>query len=148
MNRPVGETLKKSLESTKVEYVRLGSSGLRVSWPILGTMAFGAKSLVPWMLDDEAGLEMLKAAYDRGINTWDTANTYANGAGERVISMALDKFNIPREKVVIMTKCYSYVGQSPDVIGTADGHLLGGSKDYVNQGGEYSDICFAKVAAP
>lgn len=33
-----------------------------------------------WVEDDEAKVfELLKGAYDRGLNTWDTANVYSNG---------------------------------------------------------------------
>lgn len=51
-------------------------------------------------------MELLKAAYDMGINTWDTANMYSNGASEEIVGKALKKYNIPRHKVVIMTKCF------------------------------------------
>lgn len=41
-----------------------------------------------------------------GINTWDTANMYSNGASEEIVGKALKKYDIPRHKVVIMTKCF------------------------------------------
>ena len=41
-----------------------------------------------------------------GINTWDTANMYSNGASEEIIGKALKRHNIPRHKVVIMSKCH------------------------------------------
>lgn len=41
-----------------------------------------------------------------GINTWDTANMYCNGASEEIIGKALKKHEIPRHKVIIMTKCF------------------------------------------
>jgi aryl-alcohol dehydrogenase-like predicted oxidoreductase len=56
---------------------------------------------------------LLKAAYNRGLNTWDTANSYSNGASERIIGKALKQFGIPREKVVILTKCNFAVGETP-----------------------------------
>lgn len=31
------------------------------------------------MSDEEKVMELLKGAYDRGLNTWDTANAYSNG---------------------------------------------------------------------
>jgi aryl-alcohol dehydrogenase-like predicted oxidoreductase len=63
----------------------------------------------PWTLDEEAGLELLKAAYDNGINTWDTADTYSNGKSEIIIGKALKKYNIPRQKVVILSKIFNPV---------------------------------------
>lgn len=68
------------------------------------------------------------------MNTWDTANVYSNGVSERIIGKAIKKYNIPREKVIILSKCYGYVGEEPGIRGfiypeTRD------AKDYVNQGG-------------
>lgn len=64
----------RSINETKVEYKRLGKSGLRVSVPILGAMSFGTKDWQPWVIEEDEALPLLKAAYDRGLNTWDTAN--------------------------------------------------------------------------
>lgn len=54
------------MNATKVEYVQLGSSGLRVSAPILGTMGIGSKDWQNWVVEEDEGLELLKAAWDRG----------------------------------------------------------------------------------
>lgn len=48
-----------------------------------------------------------------GVNTWDTANMYSNGKSEEIIGKALKKYNIPRHKVVIMTKLHWAVGEDP-----------------------------------
>lgn len=45
--------LAASLESTKVEYVRLGKSGLKVSVPIFGAMSIGDPQWASWILDEE-----------------------------------------------------------------------------------------------
>ena len=131
-------SLQKGIDATKVEYVKLGSSGLRISLPILGGMSLGSKKWAPFVLDEEESLDLLKAAYDRGINTWDTANAYSNGISEEVLGKAIQKFNIPRKKLVIMTKCCLYVGEEPTVNAARFGQQLNQSKDYVNQGGEYN----------
>lgn len=60
----------------------------------------------PWILPESEALPLLKKAYDLGINTWDTADTYSNGQSEVIIGKALTNFSIPRSKVVIMTKLY------------------------------------------
>ena len=64
----------RSINETKAEYKQLGKSGLRVSIPIFGAMSFGDTKWQPWVIEEEAALPLLKAAYDRGLNTWDTAN--------------------------------------------------------------------------
>lgn len=56
---------------------------------------------------------MLKAAYDQGLNTWDTANAYSNGYSETIIGKAIKAYDIPREEVVILTKCNFAVGEEP-----------------------------------
>jgi hypothetical protein len=53
---------------------RLGKSGLKVSRIILGCMSYGSAEWQGWVLDEKAGLEHIKAAYDAGINAFDTAD--------------------------------------------------------------------------
>lgn len=60
----------RSIKETKAEYKRLGNSGLRVSVPILGAMSFGDPAWFPWVVKEDEALPLLKAAYDRGLNTW------------------------------------------------------------------------------
>ncbi|PMD52873.1 aldo-keto reductase-like protein [Hyaloscypha bicolor E] len=91
-----------------MEYVQLGKSGLKVSKVILGTMTFGDPSRsMSWTLPEAQALPILKRAFDLGINTWDTADTYSNGDSERIIGKALREYCIPRERVVLLSKCYA-----------------------------------------
>lgn len=60
---------------------------------------------------------------------------YSNGASEVVVGKALKKYNIPREKVIIMTKCYWGVGEEPNVNHYMNRAAFEGAKDYVNQHG-------------
>ncbi|KAH9210174.1 oxidoreductase [Leptodontidium sp. 2 PMI_412] len=108
------ETQKK--KGYKMQYQRLGKSGLKISRIILGCMSFGSPtwSGSPWVLDSSTALPLLKAAYDAGINTWDTANTYSNGESETIIGAALKEYAIPRSRVVIMTKVYYPVMEGTD----------------------------------
>mgnify|MGYP002717526988 FL=1 len=69
-------------------------------------MSYGTPKWVDWVLDEDASIEMLGHAFKCGINTWDTADSYSMGKSEEVIGKALRQLNIPRERVVIMTKCY------------------------------------------
>ena len=59
-----------------------------------------------WVLDEDKALPLLKAAFDKGLNTWDTADFYADGESERIVGKAIQKYNIPREQLVVMSKCY------------------------------------------
>ncbi|KAM3079981.1 CSG1/SUR1-like protein [Clarireedia jacksonii] len=91
---------------TKMEYTRLGKSGLKISKVILGTMSFGSSEWRGWVINEDEALPLLKHAYDVGLNTWDTADIYSNGKSEEIIGKALKKYSIPRNKVVILSKCY------------------------------------------
>ncbi|KAF5349903.1 hypothetical protein D9757_013623 [Collybiopsis confluens] len=90
--------------SNIVKYKRLGTSGLKISVPILGAMGMGSPKWLPWVVEENEALLVLKAAWDRGINTIDTANTYSNGESER--------YQIPRNQILIFTKCYGIVARS------------------------------------
>jgi hypothetical protein len=46
-------SLKKSLENSKAEYVRLGKSGLKISVPIMEAMSLGSKHWAPWLIEEE-----------------------------------------------------------------------------------------------
>lgn len=74
-------------------------------------MTFGSSKWEgsPWVLDEDESLKVIKKAYDLGINTWDTADMYSNGKSEEIVGKALKTFNIPRSKVVIMTKIFNPV---------------------------------------
>jgi aryl-alcohol dehydrogenase-like predicted oxidoreductase len=52
-----------------------------------------------------------------------------------VIAKAIKKYNLPREKLVIMTKCYRYVSEQTELRTILYREQLPKLKDYVNQGG-------------
>ncbi|KAH8724912.1 aldo-keto reductase-like protein [Phaeosphaeriaceae sp. PMI808] len=135
------------LKESKAEYVRLGKSGLKVSVPIFGAMSIGSSKWMPWVLDEEASLPLLKAAYDRGLTTWDTANVYSNGASEEVIGKAIKKYDLPRHKLVILTKCYAYVGEDTSLRTMQHTKDMPQLKDYTNQGGLSRQAIFNSVNA-
>ncbi|KAH8705278.1 aldo-keto reductase [Talaromyces proteolyticus] len=139
---------KQGFEATQVKYAKLGSSGLRVSLPILGGMSFGHKDWREWVEDDEEEVgKLLKGAYDRGLNTWDTANVYSGGVSEEMIGRAIKKYEIPRHKIIIMTKCYFPSGEQPAVNYLKYPELFPRHKDYVNQYGLSRAAIFNAVTA-
>jgi aryl-alcohol dehydrogenase-like predicted oxidoreductase len=140
-----------------MEYARLGSSGLKVSKVILGAMSYGTPKWQEWVLDEEKSLPLLKHAYDVGINTWDTANIYSHGVSEKIIGKALKQYDIPRNKVVILSKCYFGVnetGSFPQIgietsvndgemvnrIGLSRKHILDAVDKSVERLGTYIDV--------
>ncbi|CCO33011.1 Putative aryl-alcohol dehydrogenase C977.14c [Rhizoctonia solani AG-1 IB] len=93
-----------STNSPKMTYVRLGNSGLKVSRLILGLASYGNKSMEEWVLGEEEGIAHIKAAYDAGIQTFDTANSYSYGESERILGKAIKQHSLPRDEIVVMTK--------------------------------------------
>lgn len=89
----------------------------------------------------------MKAAYDQGLNTWDTANVYSNGLSEVVVGKALKKYQIPRHKVVILTKCYHAVSEDPAGIYYFNRSAFQASKDYQNNFGLSRAAIYNQVEA-
>jgi len=80
-----------------LRYRQLGDSDLQVSEICLGTWTtFGGS------LDDDAAIALVDAAFDAGINFFDTANTYSEGRSEEVLGRALAAR--PRDSYVLATK--------------------------------------------
>ncbi|KAI9804254.1 MAG: hypothetical protein M1833_007061 [Piccolia ochrophora] len=141
----VPKSLQDSLDSSKAEFRRLGKSGLKISVPVLGSMSYGDPAWMDWVLDEEKSLPLLKAAYDRGITTWDTANVYSNGVTETIIGKALKKYDLPRHKIVIMSKCYGTVGEETGLRTLFFSKEINKSKDYINQRGLSRQAVFNAV---
>src|SRR6266480_7586291 len=97
-----------------MQYVNLGSTGMKVSRLCLGTMTYGTSKWRPWILDEEDSRPFIREALEAGINFFDTANMYSNGASEEVVGRALRDF-AKRDEVVIATKVF--FPMRPDVNG-------------------------------
>jgi aryl-alcohol dehydrogenase-like predicted oxidoreductase len=87
-----------------MEYTTLGSTGMSVSRICLGCMSFGDTDWREWVLDEQAGIELVERAIDLGINFFDTANMYSMGGSERVLGEALAGYD--RDEQVVATKGY------------------------------------------
>jgi len=89
------------------EYNQLGNSGLHVAPVIVGCMSYGDKRWLPWVLEDEDEImKLLKKCYDAGLRTFDTADVYSNGRSEILLRKFMEKYNIARNKIQILTKLY------------------------------------------
>lgn len=81
-----------------MEYRKLGTTGEELSALGLGCMGM---SFAYGPTDDKESLATLEKALDLGVNFWDTADMYGNGANEELISKVL----VPnRDKIFIATK--------------------------------------------
>lgn len=89
-----------------MRYNLLGKTGLLVSEICLGTMTFGGKGFWEQMggIDQETVNDLLKTAFDSGVNFIDTANVYSFGMSETMTGEAIKKLGLPRNEFVIATK--------------------------------------------
>ncbi|KFZ05642.1 hypothetical protein V502_09951, partial [Pseudogymnoascus sp. VKM F-4520 (FW-2644)] len=97
-------------------------------------MSFGTDKWQDWVLNEDKALPLLEYAFKKGINTWDTADSYSNGLSEEIIGKALRKYSIPRSRIVIMTKCFFGVDESGEQRSIAGFHKQD-TPEWVNQGG-------------
>lgn len=79
---------------------RLGRTGLRVSEIGFGCWAIGGGSYGP--VRDEDSLEALEAAWNSGVNFFDTADTYGEGHSETLVGRFLKEK--PRDRIILATK--------------------------------------------
>ncbi|WP_174802685.1 aldo/keto reductase [Martelella limonii] len=105
-----------------MRYNRLGNSGLKVSELCLGTMTFGTSEGI-WKhiggLDQNGADDLVKIAFDAGINFLDTANVYSEGRSEEITGQALKNLSIPRDQVVIASKVFGAMGEGVNQRGSS-----------------------------
>jgi len=102
------------LNSTAMEYVNLGKSDLKVSRICLGCMSYGDpnKGTLKWVLKEDEGRMFIRHALELGINFFDTANMYSEGASEEILGRAL-RDHARRNEVVVATKVFFPMESDP-----------------------------------
>ena len=108
-----------------MDYVQLGTTGMRVSRICLGTMTYGTPQWRDWVLDEAASRPFIQKAIDAGITFFDTADMYSVGASEQVVGQALKDF-AKRDDVVLATKVYNPMGSGPNDRGLSRKHIMSG----------------------
>jgi aryl-alcohol dehydrogenase-like predicted oxidoreductase len=107
-----------------MEYIRFGPTGMKVSRICLGCMSYGRiTERWPWALEEEQSRPFIQRALELGINFFDIADVYSNGASEEVVGKALREF-ASRDEVVITTKVYFEMGPKPNDRGLSRKHIL------------------------
>ena len=84
-----------------MQYRRLGSSGLQLS-----ALSFGAWATFGNRVARGEARNLVAAAWDHGISFFDNAETYANGAAERVMGDVIADLRLPRDGFVVSSKVY------------------------------------------
>ena len=100
-----------------MNYRNLGASGLKVSEIALGSWTTYGGSVGA---DDTTAI--VRRAFEAGVNLFDTADVYVKGEAERALGVAIRE--LPREQLVIATKCMGRVWEGPLGRGLSRKHIF------------------------
>jgi aryl-alcohol dehydrogenase-like predicted oxidoreductase len=107
-----------------MEYRQLGRSGLRVPALSFGTATFGGRNefFQRWgKTDVDEATRLVDICLDAGVNFFDTADIYSDGASEEILGAALKG---KRERALISTKAAFRLGEGPNDVGSSRYHLV------------------------
>ncbi|KAK6362584.1 hypothetical protein TWF730_000041 [Orbilia blumenaviensis] len=128
-----------------MEFRYLGPTGLKVSiFSLGGWMSYGKH------VTGNPVKECLQAAWDHGINYFDTAESYFKGESEIAMGQALKELDWPREEYVISTKIFFGTGRKePNTRGLSKKHIVEGLKQSLKRLQlDYVDVVFAHRMDP
>jgi len=134
------QTVKYEFDPKNMPFRRLGPSGLRVPVFSLG----GWLTLGGTVVGDPVK-DIIKAAFDAGINMFDTAETYANGKSEVEMGRVIKELGLRRTDLVITTKIFWGAGRKgPNDQGLSRKHIIEGTKESLERLQlDYVDVIFA-----
>lgn len=128
-----------------MRYRRLGRSGLQVSEVSLGSwLTFGK------LITDDTAAELMKLAYDSGINFFDNAEIYSRGESERVMGRILKKMEWPRDTWIVSSKVFFGAGgKLPTQLGLHRKHVVEACHDALKRlQADYLDLYFCHRPDP
>jgi aryl-alcohol dehydrogenase-like predicted oxidoreductase len=124
-----------------MEYRYLGTSGFKVPALGFGAGTFGGKGPLfsAWgNTDIEEAKRLIGICLDAGVNLFDTADVYSDGASESILGAALKG---RREQAIISTKLTLRAGDGPNDIGASRHHLITGVERALKRlGTDYIDL--------
>src|SRR4030067_680640 len=104
-----------------MEYRYLGKSGLQVS-----ALSLGAWVTMGGQVDESTSYEIMKIAYESGVNFFDNAESYSHGNAEVVMGNVIKKAGWKRSDFVISTKLF-WGGRNPNQTGLSRKHIFEGA---------------------
>ena len=104
-----------------MQYNKLGRAGIRIS-----EISFGSWITFGKQIDLAQVKTLMHAAFDHGINFFDSAESYSHGDAEVLMGKALKEFR--REDIVVSTKIF-WGGNGPNDTGLSRKHLIEGTKN-------------------
>ena len=107
-----------------MEYVNLGSTGLRVSRICLGMMSYGKHESREWALEEHDAEPIVRRAVEAGITFFDTADVYNGGQSEVITGRLLRKLFGMREEYVVATKVHGETMPGENGRGLSRKHIM------------------------
>ncbi|GIS53676.1 hypothetical protein Ct9H90mP29_07180 [bacterium] len=101
-----------------MNYRRLGKTGLKVS-----ELSYGSWVTFSFQLKLDDATNMMKLAYDPGINFFDNAEAYASGRSEMIMGDAIKNLGWSRDSFVISSKVF-WGGDRPTQRGLSHKHII------------------------
>jgi len=121
-------------QKVPMKYNHLGKSGIKVSTIGLGFMDIQDQNLIT---------QLVKTAWENGVNFFDNAEFYGQGKVETFFGNALKELKIPREDIVISTKIF-WGGQGVNRVGLSRKHIIEGATNSLKRLQlDYVDIIMA-----
>lgn len=109
-----------------MKYNQLGKTGILVSELCLGTMTFGGHG--EWesvgKLQKEDVNKVIKYAFEKGINFFDTANAYSKGMSEKLLGESFKSLGINRQEIIVATKVRLRMGSGVNQVGLTRNHII------------------------
>jgi len=129
----------------EMEYRRLGQAGIKVS-----VLSFGSWVTFHNQLGHQTALECMQAAWDAGVNFFDNAEIYANGASEKIMGDVARELGWPRESYLLSTKLYWGLRKGPNTGNTLNRKYLLHAIDRSLErlGTDFVDLLFCHRADP
>jgi len=131
--------VKLEFDPKNMPFRRLGPSGLRVpvfslgGWLTLGGTVTG-----------DPVKDIIKVAFENGINMFDTAEAYAKGRSEEEMGRVIKELGLRRTDLIITTKLFWGLRNGPNDGGLSRKHIIEGTKESLQRLGlDYVDVIFA-----
>ncbi|NEP16477.1 MAG: aldo/keto reductase [Leptolyngbya sp. SIO4C1] len=105
----------------------LGTSEIQITPIVMGTWQAGKRGWVG--VEDASLVQAIRAAYEAGITTIDTAEVYGDGYSEKLVAAALSDV---RDQVVYATKVFANHLKADQVIAACEGSLQRLKTDYID----------------
>jgi voltage-dependent potassium channel beta subunit len=131
--------VKLEFDPKNMLFRRLGPSGLRV--PVF---SLGGWLTLGGTVKGDPVKDIIRTAFEHGINMFDTAEAYAAGKSEEEMGRVIKELGLRRTDLVITTKLFWGLRKGPNDGGLSRKHIIEGTKESLQRLGlDYVDVIFA-----